>query len=133
MRGETNLDSVVIVHDKIDCPHKIEGDNERPEERTYSYQEKGQESQDSGREVAVGGKHGETGGQIGPHDAWNQKDEPEEAEAVQRCNCALRIDAVHRLKPGEDIDKDAKQPRDVAKDEMQLEDDCRRHSGLLFT
>jgi len=132
VRGETDLDRVIVVHDEIDCPHEIEGDDEGPEERTYSYREKRQESQDSGREVTVGGKHSETGGQIGTDDAWNQKDESEEAKAVQRCDRALRTESVHCLEPGEDVDNEAKQPRDVTEDEMQLEDDCGRHSSLLL-
>ena len=40
------------------------------------------------------------------------KDEPEEAEAVQRSGGALRCDQVHRLEPGQDVHAEAKQPRD---------------------
>ena len=47
-----------------------------------------------GRKVAVGGERGEAGGQMWPDDAWKDKDEPEEAEAVQSGDGAVRFEAA---------------------------------------
>src|ERR1700682_1582311 len=63
--------------------------------------------------VDVGGEGGEAGRQIGADDARNDEDEPEEAEAVQGGDGALRFDPVHRLEPGPDVHAEAKQPRDI--------------------
>ena len=62
----------------------------------------------------VGGERGEAGGQIGADDAWKNEDQPEEAEAVQSRDGALRFKPVHRLEPGQDVHAEAKQPRDIA-------------------
>ena len=43
----------------------------------------------------VGGERGEAGGQIVTDDTWKDKDEPEESEAVQCSDGALRCDHVH--------------------------------------
>jgi hypothetical protein len=55
--------------------------NNQKSDRT-PYREKGQYGQDPGCKVAVGGEHGEASGQVGADDAWKDKNEPEEAEAV---------------------------------------------------
>src|SRR6266568_1344178 len=60
----------------------------------------------------VGGEHGEVGGQIGAYDARKDEDEPEEAEAVQSSDGALRCDPVHRPEPRQTVCAEAKQPRD---------------------
>jgi hypothetical protein len=104
---------VVIVEDEIDHPHEIERRDEQPKERTYPYREKRQDGEHPGCQVSVGGERGEASGwQIRADDAWKNKDEPEEAEAVQRSDGALRCDQVHRLEPGQDVHAEAKQPRD---------------------
>jgi hypothetical protein len=61
-RRKTNLDGVVVVEDDVDRSHEIEGDDEQPKERTYSYREKGQYGQNPGCKVAVGGERGEASG-----------------------------------------------------------------------
>ncbi len=73
-----------------------------------------QHGQHSGDEVTIGGELREARWQIGTDDARKDEDEPEEAEAVQRSDGALRVDPVHRLEPGQDVHADAKQPRDIA-------------------
>jgi hypothetical protein len=81
VRRKADLDGVVIVDDEVDRPHEIEGDDEQPEQRAYPHREKRQHGQHPGCEVAPGGEHGETGGQIGAYDARKDEDEPEKAEA----------------------------------------------------
>ena len=88
--------AVVIVDDDVGRPHEIEGDDEQPKQRTYPHREQRQHGQHPGCEVAIGGERGEAGGQIGADDAGNDEDEPEEAEAVQSGDGALRFDPVHR-------------------------------------
>jgi hypothetical protein len=58
-----------------------------------------------------------------PHAAntAKQEDEPEEAEAVQRGDRALRGDPVHRPEPRQNIRAEAKQPGDIAQDKMDPE------------
>ena len=102
-------------------PHEIEGDDEKPKERAYPCREKRQNGQHSGREVTVGGESGEAGGQIGADDARKDKDQPEEAKAVQCGDGALGIEPVHRLEPGQNVRAEAEQARDIAENEMQLE------------
>ena len=71
---------------------------EQPKEWTYPYREKRQDCEQPGWQVPVGGECGETSNwQIRVDDAWKDKDEPEEAEAVQVSDGALRSDEVHRL------------------------------------
>src|SRR5262249_16517072 len=83
------------------------------------------------REVAVGGETREAGGQVGADDAGNEEDEPEEAEAVQRRDGALRLHRVHRLEPRPEVRAEGEQPRHVAETEMDIEDGCGRHGGFL--
>jgi hypothetical protein len=86
------------------------------------YCQKRQHRQHAGGEVAVGGEDGEVSGQIGADDAGKDEDQPEEAEAVQSSDGALRFDQIHRREPGPDVRAEAEQPRDVTQDEMDLED-----------
>src|SRR6266403_1641841 len=86
---------VVIVEDEIDYPHEIESHDKQPKERTYPYHEKRQHGEHPGCQVPVGGERGEASDwQIRADDAWKDKDEPEEAEAVQRSDGALRRDQI---------------------------------------
>jgi len=78
-------------------------------ERTYPYREKGQQGQDPGCKVAVGGARGEVSRQIGADELWKEKDQPEEAEAVQSSDGALRFNPVHRLKPRQNLRAEEKQ------------------------
>src|SRR5258708_22974 len=112
-RRKPDLVAVIIVDDDVDCSHKIEGDNQRPKDRTYPHREKRQHGQQSGCEVTVGGECGESGGQIGADDARNDEDESEEAEAVQSGDGALRFDPVHCLEPRPDISAKPNQPPNV--------------------
>ena len=95
------------------APTRLKATTNRPKERTYPYREKRQHGQHPGCKVAVGGEGGEAGGQIGADDAWKDKDEPEEAKAVQSGDGALRIESVHRPEPGQNVHAEAKQPRDI--------------------
>src|SRR6516162_7542508 len=81
-RGKTQTSGVVVVDDDVDCPHEIEGDDERPKQRRYPCGEKRQNGQDCGGEVTAGGEGGEPGRQIRAYDAREDKDEPEESKAV---------------------------------------------------
>lgn len=81
--------------------------------------------QHSGGEVSIGGEHGEAGRQIGADDSRKQEDEPEEAETVQRGNGALRRHPIQRVQPWQAISTEAKQPCDVAQDELDLEQHLR--------
>src|SRR5260370_27341485 len=64
---------------------------------------------------------------MGADDARKDGDEPEEAETVQGGDGALRFDPVHRFEPGQDVHAEAKQPRDVTKNELCLKEGFRRH------
>src|SRR6266849_2421516 len=99
VRRKADLDGVIIVDDEVDRPYEIEGDDEQPEKRAYPHREKRQHGQHSGREVAIGSEGGEAGRQVGTYNTRKDEDEPEEAEAVQSSDSALRCDPVHRLKP----------------------------------
>jgi hypothetical protein len=55
------------------------------------------------------------------------KDESEEAEAVQYSDGTLRCDPVHRPEPRQKVRAEAKQPRDITKNEMHSEDGFRRY------
>jgi len=46
-------------------------------------------------QVPVGGESGEGRGQIGADDPWDDKHQPEEAEAVQSSDSALHCHEVH--------------------------------------
>ena len=113
-RRKAGPDGVVVVDEDVGRSHEIEGDDEEPEERTYPYREKRQNGQHPGCEVAVGGERGEAGGQIGADDAGKDKDEPEEAKAVQRSDDAVCFEPVHRPEPGQNVSAETKQPRDIA-------------------
>ena len=52
-------------------------------------------------------------GRFGADDAWKDKDEPEEAEAVQSGDDAVRFKPFHRLKSGQNIHAEAEQARDI--------------------
>jgi hypothetical protein len=56
---------------------------------------------------------------MGADDAWKDKDEPEEPEAVESSDGAVRCDPVHRLEPGHDVHAEAKQPHDITQNELQ--------------
>src|SRR5690242_17771200 len=112
---------MVIIADDVHRAHNVERDNKQPEEWTDSYCEQRQHGQYTGGKVAVGGESGKVRRQIRSDNAWNKKDQAEEAEAVQRGDDALSTDAVHRPEPGPDIRTRSKQPRDVAENELDLE------------
>src|SRR5581483_12140197 len=97
-----------------------EGDGEGPEQRTNSNESKRQHGEHAGREIAIGGDGGEAGRQIPDH-AGHDENEPEETEAVQRGDGAVRFEALHRSELRQDVDAEAKQPGDVAEDEMDSE------------
>ena len=109
-----DLDGVVIVEDEVGRPHEIEGDHEQPKERPYPYGEKRQDGQHSGCKVAISGERGEASRQARADDAWKNKNQPEEAEAVQSSDDTLRFEPVHRPEPGQDVRAEAKQARDIA-------------------
>jgi hypothetical protein len=44
---------------------------------------------------------------------------------------ALRIEPIHPIEPGEDVDAEAKQARDITQDQLQKKDEVRRHLELL--
>src|SRR5262249_27256133 len=113
-----------------DRPNQIERDDEKPEQRTYSHREERKHSQDRGCQVPIRGERGEASGQAADN-AWKDKHQPEEAKAVQGCDGALRSDQVHRLEPRQDVRAEAKQPRDITKNELQIEDGLRRHLTSL--
>ena len=104
---------MVIIENDVGRAHEIESDDQQPEERAYPYREKRQDGQHRGCQVAVGSELGEAGGQIRADYAWKDKDEPEEAEAMQSGDGALRFEVARRLEPGQDIGPEAKQPRDI--------------------
>src|SRR6266853_343862 len=93
-RRKADLNGVVIVEDKVDHSHEIEGNDEQPKEWTYPYREKREDGEYPGCQVPVGGERGEASRQIAD-DTWKNKNEPEEAEAVQRSDGAMRFDLVH--------------------------------------
>src|SRR5438270_6499374 len=112
-RRKANLDGMVIVEHEIDEAHEIEGRDEQPKERTYPYREKRQDGEHPCSKVPVGGESGEASGDIRADNTWKDKHQPEEAEAVQRSDGALRCDEIHRLEPGQDVHAEAKQPREL--------------------
>src|SRR4029077_1459519 len=100
--------------DDVHRAHDIEGDDEEREERTYPYREKCQDGEYPCCEVAIRGELSEASGQIGADDSGKDKDQPEEAEAVQSGDGPLRFNPVHCLEPGPEVGAEAKQPRDIA-------------------
>src|SRR5260370_3598001 len=103
-RGKADLDCVVIVEDEVDHPHEIEGDDEKPEERTYSYREKRQDGEHPSCQVPVGGERGEaSGGQIRGDGGREEKDEPERTEAGQRSKSAVRREQDPRPEPAQEV------------------------------
>ena len=109
---------VVVVEDQVGHSHQIESNDEQPEERADSYCEKRQESEYPSCEVSISGEGGKARRQIRTDDAWNEKDQAEEAEAVQRSDGALRSNLVYCLKPGPEVGAEAKQPRDITQNEL---------------
>jgi hypothetical protein len=91
---------------------------QQPKEWANPHREKRQDGQKPGCQVAKGGERGEISRQIGADNAWKDKDKPEEAEAVQSGDGAVRIDPVPRLELRQDVHAEAKQPRDIAQSEM---------------
>jgi len=122
---DASPDRMVIIEDEIDHSHQIEGRDEQPKEWTYPYGKKRQDSEYAGRQVPVGGECGEADRQIRTCNAGQYKDQPEKAETVQGSNGALGFDLIHRPKPWEKVRAKAKQPRDITKNEMDVEDDFR--------
>ena len=118
---------MVIVDEDVGGAHEIEGNNEQPKEGTHPRREKRQHRQHSGGKVAIGCELSEVHRQIGTDHTRNNEDQPEEAEAVQSSDGALRFDLVHRLELGPYVRAKAKQPGDVTKNEVYLEDGCWRH------
>ena len=104
--GKAGADGVEIVEEDIGHADEIEGDDERPEERTHPYGEKREEGQHAGREVTIGGEGGKACGQMAD-DAWKDEDEPEEAEAVQGGDGAVGFEPAYRSESGQDIDAEA--------------------------
>jgi hypothetical protein len=51
---------------------------------------------------------------LGAYDVRKDEDEPEEAEAVQGGDSALRANPIDQLEPGPDLGAEAEQPRDIA-------------------
>ena len=56
---------------------------------------------------------GETSGQVGADDARKNKDEPEEAKAVQSRDNAVCFEPVHRPEFGQDVHAEAEQTSDI--------------------
>jgi CO/xanthine dehydrogenase Mo-binding subunit len=122
--SKPELDRMVIVENEVDHPHEIEGHDEEPEQRAHPDREKRQHGQHPGRQIGIGGEGAEARGQVAD-DPVEDEDEPEEAEAVQGRDRAMRLDAVHRPEPGQDIGAEAEQPCDIAQHELQVEDHFR--------
>src|SRR5262249_37039725 len=59
-------------------------------------------------------------------------DEPKEAEAVHRGDRAVRRDPVHRGEFRQDVRAEAKQPRHIARDEMDAEQGFGRHFAVSY-
>ncbi len=95
-RWKADLDCVVVIEGDVRYSYKIEGDDERPKERTNPCCEERQKSQHSSCEVPVGGKSSKAGRQIGAYDAWKDKDESEKAEAVYSTDDTVCFESVHR-------------------------------------
>ncbi len=105
---------MVVVEDEISRPHKIEGNDEKPEERPYPEREKRQHGEQSRREIAIGRERSEARRQVRADDAGKQEDEPEEPEAVQGSDGTHGLHALHPPEPRQDIRAKAKAPRGVA-------------------
>src|SRR5215469_3790519 len=112
-RRKGALGGVVIVENEVDHSHEIKGDYEQPKERPYSYCQKRHNGEHPSCQVPIGGERGETGGQIGADDARKDKDQTEEAEAVQGGYGALCFDQAHRLESRPEVGAKAKHPSDV--------------------
>jgi hypothetical protein len=105
---------MVIVNDKVNRPHKIKGEDERPKECTYPHGEKREDGQQPGCEVSVSRGSGKTSGQIRTDDTRKEKDKSEKTKAVQSSNRAVRFNPVHPFQSRQDVNAKAKQPRDIA-------------------
>src|SRR5579862_5408461 len=95
--------ALVVVDDDVDRSYHIEGADKEPEERTHPRREEREHGKYTGCEIAVCGKCREVSRQVGAYDAWNEKNETEEAKTVQAGDGTLDVDPVHRLEPGPDI------------------------------
>ena len=69
-RWKAELDGVVVGKEDVGRPREIERDDEEPKQRTYSDREKGQQGENSGCEVTIGGECGKPGRQMAADDAW---------------------------------------------------------------
>jgi hypothetical protein len=47
------------------------------------------------------------------YDAREDKNQPEEAKAMQGSDGAMRFEPAHRPEPGQNVNTEAKQPRDI--------------------
>ncbi len=112
--GSPDLDAMVVVDDDIGRPHEIEGHNEQRKEWVNPHREEREDSQQPGCQVTVGGERGKASGNIRADDARKDKNKPEETEAVQSSDGALRFARVHRPESGHDVHAEAKQPSDIA-------------------
>ena len=88
---------MVIVDDEVDRADEIEGDTNSQNSGRILTVSSASMASIAGREVAVSGEGGEIRRQVGADHAGKHEDEPEEAEAVQRGDGAMRFDPVHRL------------------------------------
>src|ERR1700688_3773053 len=113
---------MVVVDDDIGRAHEIEGDNEQRKEWANPHREERQDRQQPGCQVTVSGERREASGNIGTNHARKDKDEPEETEAVQSSDGALRFKPVHRPESGHDVHAEAKKPSNIPKNEMHKEE-----------
>src|SRR6185312_634394 len=123
--GKAQPDAVVVIDDEVDDAHEAVGKDKWPEEHARPCRKKRKHGEYPRGEVAIGRERREAGWQVGADDARQDEDESEEAETVQRGYRALRLDPIHRPEPGPDVRAEAKQPREVAENEMQQKDGSR--------
>lgn len=81
-RRNADLDAMVVVDEYVHCSGDIEGNDERPEDGAESDRQQSQHRQNPGRQIAIGSEGCELGGQAGPDDTGDQKDESEKTETV---------------------------------------------------
>src|SRR6185369_5475891 len=118
------------IYDNVGRPDHVERDEEKAKERAQSEREQRKDSEQARREIPVGGKRPEAIRQARPDHSWKDEDKPKEAKAVQRRDCPLRIVRIHPLEPRPDVSAKAEQPRNIAKNQMGIEDHCWRHVSL---
>ena len=78
-----------------------------------------------------GGECGKTTGHAGANKAWENEDQPEEAEAVDGGDDALGAETVHQPEPGQHVRAEDQQAGDIPEDELRLEDRLRCHGTSL--